>query len=568
MDDEDPRQLDARRGHSVAYRGRTLLSLIDPITGADRVASTAPIFERTLYFCPSPLFGYGLHTLLDRMAPGSAIFCVEADPKLMKLGLVSFEPQLLEDSRFRFLCTNDAATACAYLRKEFGPRRFRRVVSVRLSGGFGLFSNIYDGIEEALRSDIGLDWSNAMTLVKLGKRYALNAFRNLSRLPYSKPLEKVWFGPAPILVLGAGPSLDHALEGLMPSGKRNYRILCVDTALIPLMQRGIKPDLVVALEAQQWNLRDFVGISSEESLSLAWDLCCLPATSQACGNDSYLFSVRWTALRILDRMDAAGLKISPMPALGSVGLTAVSLALSSGTGPVLVAGLDFAFTPGSYHARSSPSRLDRLFTTTRLRSLVDMAPAVRKGVVRLPGKNNTVVYSDPALQNYRNLFQREFGSEQRLLDVGSFGLDLGIPHIGVTQARVILDSCTWMGTEPTRMELHSTERASLKGTRNDVVAELGTTKSFIEGELKMLGLLRDILTGRNPAPEAGLTERLVDDCDYLWAHFPECAAAEGSRPPLSDLSFIKRVRAEIDPFMKAFNIGLAELERTITRPSS
>ncbi len=90
----------------------------------------------------------------------------------------------------------------------------------------------------------------------------------------------------------------------------------------------------------------------------------------------------------------------------------------------------------------------------------------------------------------------------------------------------------------------------------------------MDSELGMLERLRGILTGKSPATEAVLTEGLVDDCDYLWAHFPECAAAEGSRPPISDLSFMKRVRAEIDPFMKAFTIGLSELGRAATRPSS
>ena len=555
MDDEAPRLLDARRGHSVAYQGKTLLSLVDPIAGAERVATAAPVFERTLYFCPSPLFGYGLRALLDRMAPGSAVFCVEADQKLMQLGISAFEPDLLGDSRLRYLRTDDAASACAYLRKEFGPRRFRRVATIKLSGAFSLFSQTYDAIEAALRTDIGLDWSNAMTLVRLGRRYALNAVRNLSRLPYSNPLGNVSLGSAPVLVLGAGPSLDQALESLNPSEPRNFRILCVDTALIPLMQRGIKPDLVVALEAQQWNLRDFVGVYSEHGLPLAWDLCCLPATSQTCGGDSYLFSVRWAPLRLLDRMEDAGLRLPSIPALGSVGLTAVSLALASGTGPVVVAGLDFAFNPGSYHARSSPSRLDRLFTTTRLHSLLDMAPAIRKGVVQIPGKNGRPVLSDPSLQNYRNLFHREFGKEGRLSDAGSFGLNLGIPHVGMDRALEILNS-------------GSSEGAPSNRAQYGFVAGVEQTRVFMESELGMLERLRGILTGTSPATEAVLTEVLVDDCDYLWAHFPECAAAEGLRPPLTDLSFMKRVRAEIDPFMKAFTIGLAELERGATRPSS
>jgi len=41
---------------------------------------------------------------------------------------------------------------------------------------------------------------------------------------------------------------------------------------------------------------------------------------------------------------------------------------------------------------------------------------------------------------------------------------------------------------------------------------------------------------------------LIDECDYLWAHFPDYSG--GVKPKLSDLSFLKRVRTEIEPMLK------------------
>jgi len=74
---------------------------------------------------------------------------------------------------------------------------------------------------------------------------------------------------------------------------------------------------------------------------------------------------------------------------------------------------------------------------------------------------------------------------------------------------------------------------------------------FVQDEKKKLNLLRDVFTG-SAVSDPNTVEKLVDECDYLWAHFPECAGAEGQRPPLSEASFIKRIRAEIEPFAKAF----------------
>jgi hypothetical protein len=87
-----------------------------------------------------------------------------------------------------------------------------------------------------------------------------------------------------------------------------------------------------------------------------------------------------------------------------------------------------------------------------------------------------------------------------------------------------------------------------------------TLKIFLEAEKGRLAALRAMLTG---GAAADGMETLVDECDYLWAHFPDYAGAGGRRPDGREIaagspgaiSFLKRLRAEIDP-------ALALLERT------
>jgi hypothetical protein len=78
MTNETPRPVAARRGFSVSYKGKTLLSTMDPASLADKTVEALPQSRETLYFCPSPLYGYGLALLLDRISaePGSAVLCV------------------------------------------------------------------------------------------------------------------------------------------------------------------------------------------------------------------------------------------------------------------------------------------------------------------------------------------------------------------------------------------------------------------------------------------------------------------------------------------------------------
>jgi hypothetical protein len=91
-------------------------------------------------------------------------------------------------------------------------------------------------------------------------------------------------------------------------------------------------------------------------------------------------------------------------------------------------------------------------------------------------------------------------------------------------------------------------------------SKLKTLERFVAGETENLSRLRDLLTGKNPAGVAKL-DGLLDYCDYLWAHFPDCAGAGGRRPPGTDISFLKRVRTEIDPFLAVLNRTLAEIRR-------
>jgi hypothetical protein len=482
---------------------------------------------------------------------------VEGDEKLLALTAGELEGLLAPGKGFRRLAlvrAPDGASLCAAVREIWGARRFRRVEAVRLTGGWRLMREYYDSLEAALRREIALDWSNAMTLIRLGRLYARNLVRNLPLLNRGEDAAALDFGAAPVLVLGAGPSLDGILQGLASRfrdasagalpGKRPFRIICVDTALPCLRDWGIRPDLVVALESQHWNLRDFVGAGPGE-LPLAMDFSALNAPSRVLKGKLWLFSTPWTGLNLLDRLEKGGFLPLRLPPLGSVGLSAVSLALKAAGGPVITGGIDFSFTLDRYHARSSPGHLEWLGKHTRLSGVLNLS-AFRKGVVSLPSKTGEPVLSDPGLRSYRDLFETEFGDpggEGRLRDIEGSGLPLGIPVISLGEALALLE-----GPAP--------EAAGPALLRGSPPARTGL-EAFIRGEKEALEELRDMLAG-GAIPRRDRLESLLDYCDYLWAHFPECAGAGGRRPPGEDLSFLKRVRAEIDPFRKLFSLSLKE----------
>ena len=506
--------------------------------------------------------------LLERLKEGrklnSAILCVEAEEELFRLSQKAFAASAFSQSSFTGSLTDGKSIAlvretspenlCAFVRKTWGERLFRRVEPVRLTGGWQLYPRLYEDMETALNREIAVEWGNAMTLIRLGRLYSRNLIRNLALLgetDASADAGSLGFGNAPVLALGAGPSLDFTMDefarlsgGEIPGpGLRPFKIICADTCLRALVEREIQPDLVVILESQHWNLRAFTGLKNRE-IDSAPDLSSLPASLRVLGGKRYFYVTHWTKLRLLERLEKEGLLSETFPPLGSVGLNTVALALRTGNGPVLTAGIDFSYTMDALHARSTPGHGDLLNRQNRFRSLFPTNATFRDGTFAAVSKTGGRVRSDPAMRNYRNLFESEFAHNPRLLDITGTGLPLGLKAVSPDEAFAILNqNGKAPSSDPPQKESSPKEKFMPE-----------KIAGFIRRETDYLTNLKNMLTGTIP-PDPVRLEELLDKCDYLWAHFPECAGAGGSRPPATDLSFLKRVRTEIEPFEKCWKQG-------------
>ena len=576
----------AKESRGFIRNGKTLLSGVDPVGRAEKIADAVPVTDRTLYLCPSPLYGYGLERLIARLesqAPNSALLCVEADPELFALSQEHFSPVLKNDQKLRLTNIIEEGALCGYVRREWGARVFRRVETVRLNGGWQLFQSLYDTIAETLRRETALDWGNALTLTKLGRLYIRNAIRNLALIPRHPLIERFFSGntngdipgDTPVLVLVAGPSLDNFLdtlagrfgEGLKQPEKRPFKMICVDTCLPALKARDITPDLAVILESQHWNLGDFTGLSGW-NVPAAMDLSTLPRSGSVLSGGLFLFFTPWTELKIFERLKAAGLLPVKFPPLGSVGLSAVAVALRLSRGTIITAGLDFSFTLDSYHARSTPGHLYRLRRHNRFTSLLN-ADSVFTGAARMVSKTGDPVYSNPALTHYRNLFEREFsaaGGNNRLFDITGGGLPLGLKSLSPSQAVDILLARPEERPRPEKRQHSGQPAENAPPIPESTLTE--KLKEFVREEQTRLTLLRDLLTGAVPQNNKTLY-MLIDECDYLWAHFPDYAASS-RRPVRAELeagdttviSFLKRLRVEIDPFLDLWEILSQSAQRS------
>ncbi|MCL2184537.1 MAG: DUF115 domain-containing protein [Treponema sp.] len=527
------------QGQPFVYNGITLLSGVDPIRRAERIIDAVKVKDNTLYFCPSPIYGYGLEKLLLRLeqeAPNSVVLCIEADNNLFEIAKKNICRTIIQNKKFHLTNICDKEQCACFVRETWGSMAFRYIENVHLTGGWQLASGLYTSLCDTLRREIAVNWSNALTLTKLGRLYIRNALRNIRLAADFQSISNLSFGQDAVLVLGAGPSLDEILQelkNLKNVANRSFKIICVDTCLRSLLERNIIPDLVVILESQHWNIRDFIGCR-DCKIPIAFDISALPASAHLLNGDGFLFYTPWTHLRIFERLKEAQLLPAVISPLGSVGLTAVELARKLTNGKIICSGIDFSFTQDKYHARCTQGHLALLKKQTRFKRLFNLSVFERSS--EQLSKKGGSVRTNPIMKNYRNLFEQEFGADERIFDIEGTGLSLGVKTLSMKEALEILNK--------ENKEKGENNFGNGGQVHDDYAKKLN---EFLIKERKRLEEIKAFLTGEE-ASDKKRFNILIDECDYLWAHFPDCAG--GRKPNTEDLSFLKRVRIEIDPMLR------------------
>jgi hypothetical protein len=549
-DTEAPLVLETPGGLSVSYKGRLLYSGREPAKIPRQVAAACDRGPARLLLVPSPLLWYGLSELLAAMGEGSAVLCVEADRSLAKLARERMPEEIAVDSRVAFIdgaSFEEAAEAADRLGS------FRTCALVRLSGGESLNADLYRGLSAALVSRFESDWRNRAALMALGGRWARNIFDNLAGLEAIAPAELPSF-PGAVVVCGAGPSLEGALPFIARQAScGTLRVIACDTALGSLLASGIKPDLVVCLEAQAYNLGDFTCLGNRE-IRLAADLSSHPAGFRAVRGPKHVSFVRITASSFLDRVEdalrASGAPFLEMPPLGSVGVHAVRLASETSVGPIFATGLDFCFEPGKTHARGCPSLLAAERDLGRLRRWpsqfavsfrdrnIDMAASAEPD-------SHARLLSDPVLLSYAELLaqgsavgrpdKRGSGSGVELYDIRGRGPAIGMRRITLSEAESLVEGLGSGG--PFRANAGEAPYDAGRDQERRCGAAIA---AFLDGEAARLSELRSTLRG-GIAVSRGELAKLVSEVDYLYWSFPD-------RPRAGDLSqdFLNRLVPQLE----------------------
>ena len=571
-EDEKPLLIQTDRGFSVLYRNKYLYSKYNPQAAITAQIASLQIPDSTLILCLSPVLGYGLKELTEKLPASSYILALECDQMLMRFSLDHCDFSPFAQQRFSYIRTDSVAEVLKKV-ESLPLFPFKKCLVLSCSGGVQLNQTFYDEVRLYADEVISRFWKNRITLMHLGRNYAHNTFRNLLSLarslassparpmtgsltrslvrsPESSPAEFSALGvPSskrnfqlltgderirkPLLVAGAGPSLDTARDFIIKN-RNSFFLLAVDAAAAALLP-DIQPDAIVLVESQYWIDSAFIGLC-KYSIPVFADLTASPRALQVCGGNVYFFCTEYARLKYLERLYQTLQPLILLP-MGSVGLTALQLALALAAPrlPVLHTGLDFAWQNGLTHAAGS-SPVKKLFAEIN-RTESPYKLSISTGMQHIVGKKGFSYWTTPTLSGYAELYRHTFSGNERIIDIGTEGCFLNGRQADMTEAERIL-------TDAGKSNINADDSLFFACKSDTANEQYEALCSYLTGEAEALTILNDHLQGKRSISEH-MMEQLFAERDYLYSHFPDA-----TRSYSLDLGFLKRAGIELRYLLK------------------
>ncbi len=534
IDSDTPLLFETEGGeYTVQYKGRFLYSKRSPSSSIESLISSISSFEDTLFIFASPLLGYGLSSLVLRLQSSSFLFIVEYDDLLAKL----FEetPHKWEKENVQYFHSSNMLEIIKKL-DEVASFNFKKCTLIRASGGYALYQDFYDKLFQNIDYEVSNFWKNKITLIAMGRLYAKNIFKNIVNILLEKrkriySLQKSYIDK-PILVLGAGPSLDKSYDFIKKNRSRIF-LLAVDVALPSLPSLSIIPDAVLLLEGQYWVETAFLA-SSNRNVALFSDITSNPHVANIMTGNIFLYGSNYAKMQFLNDIKDVFFKLPFFDSLGSVGLLAIQIALfiSKKDVPIFHTGLDFSKSTGFSHSKGSSNWCNLMISNNRLKTLYPCENVFLNGMIRLVGKNKEKIFSTPILQSYANIYKRLFSHLPHVFDIAKNGVFLKEVTTEELAQKYIED-------------FFIRKDDDLILSNNEI--DRKPIMEYLKKEKEKLERLKNMLIGLEDFNEE-IFLSILKTSDYLYSHFPDGLL------PLSNISFLKRIRIEGETFYKIISV--------------
>ena len=382
---------------------------------ADQIDVAATAFAVILGFG----LGYHVQAVVERLRGTGVVTVFEPDPGLLRTVLSRIDcTGWLDPARVRVVCDEaderQLGAAWSDLESQMvaGTRILEHPASTgRLAGRARAFSSrLADAVGRA-RMTISTELMRSVGTVR-------NELGNLARYATGSGIGELAGTARGRLgvVVSAGPSLQRNLHLLADEGVRSRcLIISAQTTLRPLLDAGVRPHFVTALDYHQISRRFYEGITASDVEGIT--LVALPQAHPVIA-DCWPGTVRWCRALVLEEVlgDDAPDRAA-LPAASNVAHLSYHLARHLGCDPVALVGQDLGFTDGVYYSRGTA--IDDVWSTElnpfNTLAMMEWQRIVRhKGMLhRLRDVHDRPILTDDQMLSYLRQFEAFFTRDRQ-----------------------------------------------------------------------------------------------------------------------------------------------------------
>lgn len=398
------------------YRGASLASAYRPAQEARQFAESVNLIENAVVIVLGFGLGWHVRELCRRMRRTGVIVVFEPDLSLMRSVLEAVDhSRWLADAQIAFFDDeNDRAEIALRLDGaqalvvqgttivEHSPSRGR------LHGKSAAFRKNFTEFVAATRTTMLTTLVHSATTCR-------NSLLNLDRYAGGAgigELQNLASGHPGILI-AAGPSLARNLALLDdPRVRDKVIIIAVQTMLKPLLERGIRPHFVTALDYHEISGQFYDGLTEDDVAGVT--LIVEPKANRAIV-EGFPGSIRCVGSAFLDQvLGSTAASRAPLRPGATVAHLSFYFAQFLGCDPIVLIGQDLAFTDGLYYGSGAAIHQQWGPEVNRFTSLEAMEwqriARMKRTLRQADGYGGRSVLIDEQMQTYLQQFERDFSS--------------------------------------------------------------------------------------------------------------------------------------------------------------
>lgn len=405
----------------------TLASRVRPEEEAKKFADTADFTAHAAIVILGFGIGHHVRELINRSLGKALVVIYEPDASLLAavLDRIDFTGVLAHPSVELLVGDVTEADLIQRLERHAGVItqgvQFLSHPSVRQlsAAAVGGFMPRFNRMVASIRTNMATTLVNAAVTCR-------NLVNNLGRYAAGPTVNELHGAAAghPAVVVAAGPSLARNIDLLSEPGVRDrVVIIAAQTVLKPLLDRGIEPHFVTALDYHEISRRFYEDLPPMSGVTLVAE----PKANKAI-LDHFPGPIRVLHNRFLDLLlGPAARPITPIPAGSTVAHLSVYLAQHLGCDPIILIGQDLGFSDGLYYCPGTAihdvwAPEFNAFNTVEMMEWRRIARH-KSHLKKKTDVHGRPIYSDDQMLTYLSQFERDFAAaQQKIIDATEGGM--------------------------------------------------------------------------------------------------------------------------------------------------